>query len=281
VIVQIYEIQTPEEAETCLDLGVDHVGSVLPPGESWRDPALREVIRVTQASGAKSSLIPLFEDAQRIWEALDFYKPDFIHFCASLTDRDGLPLDPGPVIQMQSTTRERFPEIGILRTIPIPPKGRISRFPTLQIARALEPFSTMFLTDTWLEEAPVTGYVGITGRPCDWDLAAELVLRSDIPVILAGGLSPDNVWEALLKTIPSGADSCTRTNALNAEGNPVRFRKDFEKVKAFVAEVRRAEGELRTLKAAVGEAMERLNGERRERERALPAHSIRPHQIMA
>jgi hypothetical protein len=35
------------------------------------------------------------------------------------------------------------------------------------------------------------------------------------------------------------------------------------------------------LKAAVGEAMERLNGERRERERALPAHSIRPHQIMA
>jgi phosphoribosylanthranilate isomerase len=41
--------------------------------------------------------------------------------------------------------------------------------------------------------------------------------------------------------MPAGADSCTQTNAKDKNGNPVRFKKDFRKVEAFVNEVRRAE----------------------------------------
>ena len=29
MIIQIYEIQTPSEAERCIELGVDHIGSVI------------------------------------------------------------------------------------------------------------------------------------------------------------------------------------------------------------------------------------------------------------
>ena len=86
------------------------------------------------------------------------------------------------------------------------------------------------------------GYIGITGTICDWDLAKRLVDQSRIPVILAGGLSPENVYQALTAVFPAGADSCTHTNRVDAHGNPIRFHKDFNRVKAFVEEVRRYEG---------------------------------------
>jgi phosphoribosylanthranilate isomerase len=65
---------------------------------------------------------------------------------------------------------------------------------------------------------------------------------------LAGGLSPENVYEGVMAVRPFGADSCTRTNAEGSNGGLVRFKKDYEKVKAFVAEVRRAENDLSNLR---------------------------------
>ena len=96
------------------------------------------------------------------------------------------------------------------------------------------------MTDTWLGEEPVKGFIGITGMTCDWKISRELVVQCKIPVILAGGLSAENVYKAVMETGPAGADSCTQTNKVDKRGNPVRFIKDFGRVKRFVNEVRRA-----------------------------------------
>ncbi|MCP4669594.1 MAG: hypothetical protein GY849_24940, partial [Deltaproteobacteria bacterium] len=77
--------------------------------------------------------------------------------------------------------------------------------------------------------------------------------QSHIPVILAGGLSPENVFKAVMKTWPEGADSCTLTNQVDAAGRPVRFKKDFQKVKRFVEEVGRAEKEIGRRKASMSD----------------------------
>jgi phosphoribosylanthranilate isomerase len=87
----------------------------------------------------------------------------------------------------------------------------------------------------------VNGFVGITGLTCNWDIARKLVDSTDIPVILAGGLSPDNVFDGIIIVKPAGVDSCTQTNACDMRGNTVRFKKDMAKVKRFVEESRRAE----------------------------------------
>jgi len=92
-----------------------------------------------------------------------------------------------------------------------------------------------------LGSEPVEGYIGITGRTCDWTVARGLAASSPVPVILAGGLSPENVYEAVTAVKPFGVDTCTRTNAVDSSGTHVRFKKDYNKVKAFVQEVRRAE----------------------------------------
>ena len=238
MIVQIYEIQTPQEAEKCIGLGVDHIGSVLIAEDSWRVPSVREIIRLSDGTDTKNSLIPLFQDTDNLYRAIDYYRPHYIHFCDALTDHDGGEISMDGFIRMQSNLKEKFPEIEIMRSIPIPQKGMSPDFPTLKTARALEPLSDIFLTDTWLGQEPVKGYIGITGKTADWEIARQLVLQSKIPVILAGGLSPENVSEAIMEVLPAGADSCTHTNIVNGEGEPIRFKKDFHKVEKFIIEVR-------------------------------------------
>ena len=241
MIVQIYEIQTPEEAERCIDMGVNHIGSVILDEDEWRQPVLRETIGVSERAGLKNSIIPLFRTLDKIYGVLDYYRPDFLHLCDILTDSYGGEVDIHAVFQLQSRIKEKFPQVKIIRSIPIPMNGINPGFPSLRIAEKLEPVSDLFLTDTWLGNEPVKGFIGITGKRCDWKMARGLVLQSKIPVILAGGLSPDNVYEALVSILPAGADSCTHTNKVDQDGNPIRFKKDYDRVKRFVEEVRRAE----------------------------------------
>jgi phosphoribosylanthranilate isomerase len=281
MIVQIYEIQTPYEAERCIELGVDQIGSVLLSQDDWRLHVLKEVTRICERTEISSSLIPLFQDSNTLYRAIDYYRPDFIHFCESLTDGDGQEIGLDRFIEFQANLKGKFPEIGIMRSIPIPEENASSGFPSLNIAKVLEPVSDVFLTDTWLGREPVEGYIGITGITGDLEMARDLVLQSKIPVILAGGLSPENVFDAILKVSPAGADSCTLTNQINQEGHPIRFKKDFKKVEKFVNEVRRAEEQIQLKREQLNKKLNELKEELREREASLPAHSIRPHQLMA
>jgi phosphoribosylanthranilate isomerase len=260
---------------------VDHIGSVLLSQDEWRVRALKEVFLSTKGTDAKNSLIPLFKDMDTLCRTLDYYQPHFVHFCDSLTDNNGIEIELEEFIRLQSSLKQKFPGVGIIRSIPIPRKALSTLFPTLKIARELEPVSDIFLTDTWLGIEPVKGYIGITGKTADWEMARELVIQSNIPVILAGGLSSENVYNALMKVAPAGADSCTGTNRMDQEGNPIRFQKDFSKVEEFVKEVRRAEKEIHTRKQALIVELNELKEELKEREASLPAHSVRPHQLIA
>jgi len=281
MIIQIYEIQRPEEAARCIELGVNHIGSVVLDQDEWRMPLLRETVRLSQRSGVKSSLIPLFQDKETIFRVLDYYGPDMLHLCDSLTEDKSRSVALKRHIHFQAELKERFPEIKIMRSIPVPAEAGESKFPSLEIAHLLRPSSDLFLIDTWVPEAPEEGYIGITGRMADRKLSRTLVQESPIPVILAGGLSPENVYEALMSVRPAGADSCTLTNQVTNEKKPIRFQKDFHKVQRFVEAVRRVEMELQREKEALLERLDKLKEDLKDREAALPAHSVRPNQILA
>ncbi|MBW2136818.1 MAG: hypothetical protein JRH06_04590 [Deltaproteobacteria bacterium] len=229
----------------------------------------------------KSSLLPLFQERDLVWRAIEDYSPDYVHFCQSLTNHLGQPAGIEDLVSFQADFKESFPQTGIIRTLPVPRKGYGTfSFPHLEVLRSLEEVSDFFLLDTWIEKEPVKGFIGITGRISNWSAAREIVLNSRIPVILAGGISPENAHEAVLSVVPAGIDSCTWTNRVDKEGNPIRFQKDFNKVEALVKEARRAEQALENMKDHIEETLTRLKAELAEREAALPAHSIRPHQLL-
>jgi phosphoribosylanthranilate isomerase len=72
------------------------------------------------------------------------------------------------------------------------------------------------------------GQVGGTGEVFDWHLAREA--KKYGPIILAGGLTPDNVAQAIVTALPHAVDAASGTEA--APG-----RKDPEKLRAFFAAV--------------------------------------------
>lgn len=246
MIVQIYEIQSPEEAQLVVDLGVDHVGSVLLTPAHCQDPVLKEAVSVIKSAGRRSSLIPLFHDPECIAQAIGYYRPDIIHFCESLPENGDSDPQVRATLERQKIIRRSFPDVQIMRSIPIAQAGQGSKIQSLSLAAQFEPYSDWFLTDTlllgdWkegLKDQPVSGFVGITGQTCDWSVARDLVQASRIPVILAGGIGPTNARQGIEQVMPAGVDSCTRTNALDAEGKSIRFKKDPEKVRALVQAAR-------------------------------------------
>ena len=248
MIVQIYEVQSPVEADALMGLGVDHIGSVIPSREQWQLPGVRETIRCVAAAGAASSLIPLFSDLHDVCNALDYYRPDIVHFCETIGVSEDEPHRIDSLIDLQIRVKRQFPQMRIMRSVPIAETGMARHVPTLELARLFEPVSDIFLTDTLLlpspgsgdQRQPVQGFVGITGRTCDWDMARQLVQASTIPVILAGGITPENVAEGMQRVNPFGVDSCTGTNATDQWGGAIRFKKDLDKVRRLVASVRGA-----------------------------------------
>lgn len=83
-----------------------------------------------------------------------------------------------------------------------------------------------------LIDAHVPGQYGGTGQPAPWHLLAGF--DPGVPVILAGGLTPNNVADAIRIVRPWGVDV-----AGGVESSP--GRKDAEKVRRFIEAVRAAE----------------------------------------
>ncbi|MBF0100939.1 MAG: hypothetical protein HQK77_08535 [Desulfobacterales bacterium] len=236
-IVQFYEIQTADEAEIMISLGVDHIGTVLLSEDVWQQDEIKKTIDLIRQSSSKSSLIPLFSSINTLLRCIDFYQPHIIHFCESLFSID----NPTSLIENQIRIKKAFPNIKIMRTIPVGIRGNRHAAYSKSLASEFSPVSDFLLLDTFIDvHEPVQGFVGITGQPCDWHIASEIVTQSTIPVILAGGLSHHNVFDAISVVHPAGVDSCTCTNRCDDQGRPIRFQKDIQKVRQFINEVKRA-----------------------------------------
>lgn len=78
-----------------------------------------------------------------------------------------------------------------------------------------------------LLDAHKLGQWGGTGETVDWGLAREIVQASPVPVVLAGGLRPDNVAQAIEQVRPYAVDVSSGVEA----GPGI---KDWERVRTFV-----------------------------------------------
>jgi phosphoribosylanthranilate isomerase len=86
-----------------------------------------------------------------------------------------------------------------------------------------------------LIDSYVPGAMGGTGHTAPWDLLAGF--DPGVPVVLAGGLTPDNVADAIRTVRPAGVDV-----ASGVESGP--GKKDSGKVRAFIQAAREAAASL-------------------------------------
>lgn len=108
---------------------------------------------------------------------------------------------------------------------------------TLELINQYAPYVHAFLLDSGRPNLSTPEYGG-TGRTHDWSVSTEFVRRSPHPVFLAGGLSPDNVGEAIKIVRPFGVDLCSGVRTDNSL--------DLNKLKEFIGAVRKVNSELST-----------------------------------
>jgi phosphoribosylanthranilate isomerase len=84
-----------------------------------------------------------------------------------------------------------------------------------------------YQTDAWLLDAYVADKLGGTGAKFNWDLAIT-AQKLGRPIFLAGGLTPENVADAVRKVQPYAVD--VSSGVESAPG-----KKDHAKVRAFIA----------------------------------------------
>ncbi len=102
---------------------------------------------------------------------------------------------------------------------------RIERLESLHALPAYE-------TDAWLLDGFAPDKLGGTGSNFNWELAVE-AKKLGRPIILAGGLTPENVAEAVRKVRPYAVDVSS-----GVESSP--GRKDHAKLRTFIVTAKAA-----------------------------------------
>ena len=103
------------------------------------------------------------------------------------------------------------------------------------ISAGLAPMAADLHVEAYLMDTPTPEFGG-SGRTFDWSLAADC----PHPVLLAGGLEPDNVAEAIATVRPWGVDACSRL-----ESGP--GIKDDAKTRSFIQRANEAAGQLKLM----------------------------------
>lgn len=90
-----------------------------------------------------------------------------------------------------------------------------------------DPLANAVLVDAYDEHA-----FGGTGKTADWALASDLSVRfSPLPVVLAGGLRPDNVARAIRQVRPFAVDVASGVEKEPGIKDPEKLRRFFEAVR--------------------------------------------------
>ncbi|MCB0197900.1 MAG: phosphoribosylanthranilate isomerase [Anaerolineae bacterium] len=221
MIVQIYAATSVADALKMVDLGVDQVGFVAGEyGEVHAEltfAAAREIVEALRGK-AMSSALTMRTDIDEIRRMIEVVQPDIVHI-SSNTDAVG--------VEAMCELKELIPNgISLMKAI------HIDGAQSIVTALAFAEVSDILLLDTKIKGFPGVGATGVTH---DWNISREIVRQVEgrSKVILAGGLTPENVGEAIRIAQPWGVDSNTGTNIV---GDPVI--KDMALVEAFVQQAK-------------------------------------------
>jgi len=177
--IKVCGITRAEDAIAASDLGADAIGLVFYP-PSPRSIVMADVPEIVDGVSANVSVVALFVDptADEVNEVLDSGHIDLLQFHGSESEEFCCSFD-----------------------IPYMKAFRVGLDADLDKAIEAYPSAELILLDSYVKAAP-----GGTGHSFDWKKTSEISDSSLSKLVLAGGLSPDNIAKAIAAVQPFGVD---------------------------------------------------------------------------
>ena len=221
-MIQIYSIQTVEEALQCVQAGAEAIGVAVATGANLPaevpEATCAEIFAALEGR-AQRVLLVVTQTEEETVEYVRRLQPDILQLCGNR-----LPATP----EFAAQRRAVRPGLRDLQAVGVDGPEAIDR------AKYFAGFCDMLILDSI---APGIAGIGAAGRTHDWSIDAEIVRSVPCHVVLAGGLDAENVRAAIEAVRPWGVDSFTRTSDRLPDGGS---RKNIEKVRAFVQAAREA-----------------------------------------
>ncbi len=214
--LKICGLTTLADMRLCEALGADFVGMVVEVPRSPRSISRHTGEHLARAARAQPVIVVADLQAQQITEIAERCRP------AAIQVHGGD--DPGQVEEL----RQRLPnEIQLWWALGLPADCEDSQATAAELIEQIKQCAQAGIARIVLD-TKVKGQVGGTGIPSHWPTAAQIIKQSPLPVMLAGGLGPENVAEAISQVRPAGVDISS-----GVESRP--GRKDADKLRQLVA----------------------------------------------
>lgn len=208
VRVQIAGVSSLEEAIECERCGVDALGFTvrLPTGihDGLTEAKARSIIAALPPFIATVA-ITYVDNAREAVELCRYLGVDTLQLHGEFPTQE-LPL-----------IKAGLSNLKVIRAVHVTGKEALAK------ARSLERHVDAIILDTY--DAASKRH-GATGKTHDWSLSRKIVEQSRVPIILAGGLNPDNVEEAIETVRPWAVD--VHTGVEDEDGT-----RSFEKIRQF------------------------------------------------
>jgi phosphoribosylanthranilate isomerase len=153
------------------------------------EPLIAE-IAATIPPGVSSFLLTCLEDAASIIDQQRRLKVNTIQLC------DRLPAG------AHKELREGLPGVALVQVV------HVTGPEAVEEAIAIAPYVDAVLLDSGNQSLAIKE-LGGTGRTHDWSLSRKIREAIDVPLFLAGGLTPHNVAAAIQEVQPFGIDVCS------------------------------------------------------------------------
>ncbi|MCI0509070.1 phosphoribosylanthranilate isomerase [Chromohalobacter marismortui] len=220
-IIQVAGIIDAKEADMLINEGVDWLGFPL------RLPSGRDDISESEATSILQSLP---KPHRGVLISYMTEADEVSRFCDQLC-LDAVQLHGDISMKELAKLREARPDLYLLKSLVVRSDNMNG---LLQLIDDSSEWVDMYITDTF---DPITGAKGATGITHDWSVSKELVRHSERPLMMAGGLSPENIGEAIREVQPAAIDAHSLLEGPDG-------RKDRNKIRRFVSEARAAFDEI-------------------------------------
>jgi phosphoribosylanthranilate isomerase len=217
-ITQIFGVEHYDDAIAVASLGAEHLGFLIEDpafkGEGENCISAAEARRIFADLPPQTVTIALFSTPNEalILQTVEAVRPKMVQVC---WDVDAMGA------AREHRLHQQLGEVKMIKEVPV--GGPETRQRAMESALRYQRCADLLILDTQTDRR----WIGATGQTHNWAISEDIVRQVDIPCILAGGLDPDNVFEALRAVRPWGVDSYSRTNLPNG-------RKDLAKVRAFI-----------------------------------------------